>query len=202
MALTFVDTSFPSNLTVGLSDVVFFNTVEVTTPQGISDLYELGPDYGRLHYTFDSSQLEIGGTEMTQLRQFYIKYRYNSFRLRDPIEYTATLQEFGTGDGSTVSFQLYINIGSIQKPITKPVDDANFKIYDDAVEQTETVDYTVNYDTGIVTFVAAPAVGHSLTWSGIYDIHVRFDNDSLNGNVTGLRRGNFSGIGLIEEVTV
>lgn len=202
MALTFIDVDFPTNLTVGLQASTFFNSNEVTTPQGISDIYQLGPDYARLAYTFDGSLMEIGGSEMDQLRSFYIQYRFNSFRLRDPVENSASLEEFGTGDGSTVAFQLYINFGSIQKPITKPVDDSDFKIYDDAVEQTETVDYTVDYDTGIVTFVVAPTAGHSLTWSGTYDIHARFDTNNLNNNVSGLRYGNFSGISLIEEITV
>lgn len=202
MALEFVDVSFPSNLTVGLQASTFFNTVEVTTPQGISDLYQLGPDYARLEYRFDSSLMEVGAAEMDQLRSFYIQYRYNSFRLRDPIENSTLNTVFGEGDGSTVAFQLRLNFGTVEKPITKPVDDANFYIYIDSVEQTNGVDYTVDDETGIVTCTTAPANLEQLTWSGTYDIHVRFDIDSLTNNITGLRYGNFSGIGLIEEITL
>lgn len=201
MALTFVDTNFPSNLTVGLQSNIFFNTVEVTTPFAISDLFENGVQYGRLQYQFDASQMEIGGAEMAELKEFFIKYRYKSFRLRDPLEYEVESELFATGDSSTVSFQLYTNYDTVQKPITKPVDDANFKIYINAIEQTETTHYSVDYNTGIVTFVSAPGV-LPLTWDGIFDIHVRFDIDSLQASVTGLRRGNFTGIGMIEEITV
>lgn len=202
MALPFVNEYFPASLTVGMAGQTFFNTVEVTTPQGISDFFNIGPAYGRLRYTFDSSELEIAGSDMLELKEFFIKNRYNSFRLRDPIEFLANGDEFGTGDGSTVSFQLYVEYGSIDKPITKPEDDVNFKIFDNAVEQTEGVDYTVDYTTGIVTFTTAPTNGNSLTWEGEYDIHVRFDMDVLNAQISGLKRGNFTQINLVEEITV
>jgi uncharacterized protein (TIGR02217 family) len=46
------------------------------------------------------------------------------------------------------------------------------------VTQTLTTHYTISA-TGVVTFVTAPTTGHALTWTGEFDIPVRFDVDYL-----------------------
>ncbi len=58
----------------------------------------------------------------------------------------------GTGDGSTVAFSLdftYVTNGTLTVKVN-------------GVAQTEGVDYTVNYTTGVVTFTAAPTNGHAI----------------------------------------
>jgi uncharacterized protein (TIGR02217 family) len=41
-----------------------------------------------------------------------------------------------------------------------------------------TTAYTIS-SSGLVTFTTAPATGQQLTWSGEFDVPVRFDSDSL-----------------------
>jgi hypothetical protein len=41
---------------------------------------------------------------------------------------------------------------------------------------TVTTDYTIS-SSGLVTFTSAPANGHSITWTGIFDVPVRVDGD-------------------------
>lgn len=97
------------------------------------------------------------------------------FRFKDPIDNSATLQAFGTGDGTTATFQLRKNYTSggetHQRKITRPV--SAIQIYKNDVLQTS--GYSVNYDTGLVTFTSIPAAAAALTWSGSFDVPVRFD---------------------------
>jgi uncharacterized protein (TIGR02217 family) len=100
----------------------------------------------------------------------------DSFKFRDWSDYQATDETFGIGDGSTFIFSLYKNhsFGSAthSRRIYQPVSAISLKA--DGV--TIGGGYSVNYTTGIVTFVAPPADEAVLTWSGEFDIPVRFDS--------------------------
>jgi uncharacterized protein (TIGR02217 family) len=48
-----------------------------------------------------------------------------------------------------------------------------------SVTMVVTTDYTVNYATGVVTFVIAPPVGQAVKWGGAYYIPVAFTDDDL-----------------------
>lgn len=99
------------------------------------------------------------------------------FRFKDPIDNSATLEAFGTGDGVTATFQLRKNytVGSDThlRTITRPV--SAISIYKAGVLQSS--GYTVNYDTGSVLFSSIPGAAAALTWSGSFDVPVRFDTD-------------------------
>jgi uncharacterized protein (TIGR02217 family) len=109
--------------------------------------------------------------------------RARAFPLLDNARYLATTEPFGTGDGSITTFQLTINQGdtanAYNREIRKPKS-TTIQIFDNAVLKTETTHYTIDYQTGIVTFVAAPAVSHVLTWSGTYYTVVRYEVDELS----------------------
>lgn len=110
------------------------------------------------------------------------------FRFKDWSDYTATAELFGTGDGTTTAFQLvktydpsFILLGStgslfyvrtINLLATTPV------IKVDGVTKTVVTDYNIS-TTGLVTFTSAPANLKPLTWTGEFDIPVRFDTDQL-----------------------
>ena len=95
----------------------------------------------------------------------------------DPIE---TPNQFGEGDGTTTVFGLYktYTSGGVTRTrrIVKPVS-ASVSIYKDGVLQTVTTHYTIDYATGIVTFTAAPGDNLPLTWTGRFDVPVRFATD-------------------------
>jgi len=52
------------------------------------------------------------------------------------------------------------------------------------VLKTETTDYTVDYATGIITFLAAPTNGHVVAVICEFDIPVRFVQEKLVIRVT------------------
>lgn len=110
------------------------------------------------------------------------------WRFKDWSDYTATDEVFGTGDGSETQFQLsktydpsqillntpgtFFYVRDILLLATAPV------IEVDGVEKTVTTDYTISA-SGVVTFTSAPAAGKQLTWTGEFDVPVRFDTDQL-----------------------
>lgn len=100
---------------------------------------------------------------------------YDSFLFTDPHDNAVTAQAFGTGDGSTVAWPLVRTLGGS----TMRVFSLNGapSIYKAGVLQTS--GYTVDLNTGLVTFGTAPAAGVALTWTGAYYQRVRFDGDSL-----------------------
>lgn len=113
---------------------------------------------------------------------------WDSFLYTDPEDNAVTTMGFGTGDGSTTSFQLQ---RSLYPTLTttafwpafscgyEPVFDLNGSpsIYKAGVLQTLTTHYTLP-GQGVVTFGTAPANGAALTWTGSYYRRVRFDGDS------------------------
>ncbi len=99
----------------------------------------------------------------------------HSFDFQDWSDYTATDAEFGIGDGVTTVFPLYINYTfgteTFSRRIYRPVSAIALKV--DGVSFP--AGYSVNYTTGIVTFTVAPALDDILSWSGDFNIPVRFD---------------------------
>lgn len=110
------------------------------------------------------------------------------FRFKDWSDYEAEDVLIGTGDGSTVEFQLikaYSDAASTyNRTITRPVN-GTLTITVDGVTQTEGAgdDYTVDYSTGVVTFNSAPAVGLEVRATFEFDVPVRFDVDHLDLDV-------------------
>lgn len=106
------------------------------------------------------------------------------------------IPEFATGDGTTTQFQLAVPFSfgpyTLAHKITKPakygaadtmLDNPGYtgpRVWDETDLLTEGVDYTIDYSTGIVTFSAAPADTHKLRWAGLFDIHCRWKEDSIN----------------------
>src|SRR4029077_9340912 len=110
------------------------------------------------------------------------------FRFRDWSDYQAVNSVFGTGNSTATAFQLsmtydpqyillgtagtYFYVRNITLLASTPV------IKKAGVVLTPTTDYTIS-SSGLVTFVTAPATGAQLSWSGDFDVPVRFDSDTL-----------------------
>lgn len=86
------------------------------------------------------------------------------------------------GDGSRVEFQLekqYVKGAlSTARTIKKPVS-GTILVAVNAVDQTETTDYTIDYTTGLVTFTTAPTAGHPVKWGGQFDVPARFETQRI-----------------------
>lgn len=99
------------------------------------------------------------------------------FKYVDPMDYTATAQLFGSGDGAETDFQLVRTGppggGTFSEPVYAPT-----TITEITVAGVPTVAYTIG-DTGIITFAVAPADGAALAWTGTYGWLCYFDDDAM-----------------------
>lgn len=102
----------------------------------------------------------------------------DSFLLSVPWDKKVTDQLFGVGDGLTQAFQLVRTAGAGQV-FDEPVSNVNVltNLKKNGVAQANPADYTIS-TTGLVTFTSAPAVGHTLTWTGTYYYRCRFTDDT------------------------
>ena len=114
--------------------------------------------------------------------------RFRPFRFKDWSDFEADDTNFGTGDGSETNFQLAKTYDTSLVLLNTPGSLTYTRdiyllastpvIKVNNVTQTVTTHYTIS-DTGLVTFVTPPTTGHALTWTGDFDIPVRFDVDYL-----------------------
>ena len=125
--------------------------------------------------------------------------RAYGFRFKDWTDYqigtssTDTPQEIATADGSTTSFQIvrrYTDSSyQYDRKITRPVS-GTVRVFLDSVEQGS--GWTVDNDTGIITFSVAPTASPDQSIGVIceFDVPVRFDTDGLD--LTAFRDDAFS----------
>jgi uncharacterized protein (TIGR02217 family) len=104
----------------------------------------------------------------------------------------SAIQSIGTGNGAQTAFQLYVpfTFGAITtlRKITKPCkyggadtagDNPGYigpRFYVNNVLNTS---WTLDTSTGIVTFAVAPPNGHTIKWAGLFDVHTRWQDDSI-----------------------
>ena len=133
--------------------------------------------------------------------------RLYGFRFRDPFDHQSSAygkaagpedQLIGTGDGTSLSFQLaklYENGGATYlRRVAKPVA-GTVRV---AVNGVETTSFTEDETTGLVTFAVAPPPGAAITAGFVFDCPARFDTDSLRINLAAFRAGDIPSIPLIE----
>lgn len=141
---------------------------------------------------------------------FYARQgRAHGFRFRDWSDFkvgdfsnpTTDNQSIGTGDDSTVAFQIFKRYSSggvdYDRNITAVVA-STFAVLIDDVLQTETTHYTIDLLTGIVTFVTAPAAAEDVQVALEFDVPVRFDTDIMNLNVEIFDSGAWPNIPILE----
>jgi hypothetical protein len=138
-------------------------------------------DMARHEYSAPYQNIDQEGWREIRRMFFVCRGKVNSFRWRDPNDFQASNELFGIGDGTTHLFQLSKN----------PV------IYVDGIESAAAVDL----QTGEVDFGSSiPEVGAALTWSGEFDVKVRFDQDSLPFSLDSRRGDGFAMNGTVNII--
>jgi uncharacterized protein (TIGR02217 family) len=110
-------------------------------------------------------------------------------------------QLIGTGDGVTTVFQLqktYVSgLQSYTRPIRKPV--AGTVLVAVAEDpKIESLEFTVDVETGEVTFVLPPQLGTRITAGFEFDVPVRFDTDVIQTSVASFQAGDVPTIPIVE----
>jgi uncharacterized protein (TIGR02217 family) len=138
--------------------------------------------------------------------------RLYGFRWRDRLDHasaepgdavTPLDQVIGVGDGVLSTFQLTKTYGGAFAPysrtIAKPVA-GSVRVAVNGVEAAAGTDFTVNTQTGVVTFLAGhiPPASAAVTAGFLFDVPVRFDTDFLEVDHAAFAAGAIPKIPLVE----
>ena len=156
-----------------------FRTIKQTTASGKEVRIALmSYPIWQFELSFELLRSAAAFAEMQTLAGFFNQMLgdYDTFLFNDPTDNSVTAQNFGTGDGTTTTFQLLRTMGGFIEPIQNV--NGSPSIYENGTLKTVTTDYTIG-STGIVTFAVAPAAGVALTWTGNFYFRCRFDMDVM-----------------------
>ncbi|MEL7114213.1 MAG: DUF2460 domain-containing protein [Pseudomonadota bacterium] len=110
-------------------------------------------------------------------------------------------QVIGLGDGETRDFQLcktYLSgVHSYTRPVMKPVA-GSVQVGLQGDPLVETLNYTVDYETGRVSFDTAPAEEAQVTAGFEFDVPVRFDTDRIQTSVASFQAGDVPNVPIVE----
>ena len=123
-----------------------------------------------------------GYDELRSLMGFFMLCQgaFGTFLFQDPSDFQVTGQQIGTGNASTSGFQLQRAMGTTLpnggffEPITAP--NVVGAIYLDGITQNP-ASYSVDSNTGLVTFNTAPGSGLIITADFSYYFRCRFIED-------------------------
>ena len=132
------------------------------------------------------------------------------FRWKDWSDYKSSVpsaavdfedQVLGYGDGVTRDFQIIKTYKSgsqsYARPIAKPVA-ATVLAGAGGVQLTETIHFTFDPFTGVISFEAAPDPGAPVTAGFEFDVPVRFDTDRIQTSVASFKAGQVPNVPVVE----
>lgn len=128
--------------------------------------------------------------------------RARGFRFKDWSDFTLNKQTIGLGDGVVDEYQLFkrYTSGSIDydRALTKIVTGTLLVYVNDVLQPGG--NYTIDYNTGIITFGAMhiPGMGTVVSAAAQFDVPVRFDIDKLAINMQQVDQGSLPQITLVE----
>lgn len=155
-------------------------------------------DWIEARHTFSAPFNNISVEAFREIKRMFMVCRgmLHAFRFRDELDYQADNETFAIGDGVEDEFQLaklsladgveYLRY--VYALSGQPV------IFVDGVPTTA---FDVNLRTGRIRFDAPPAAASVLSWSGEFDIWVRFNSDLLSASLDNKDATNLS-VQLIE----
>ena len=110
-------------------------------------------------------------------------------------------QVIAIGDGATVSFPLnktYQSGGtSYSRPITKPVL-GTVQVGLARTQVQEAIHYTIDYTSGVVTFIHPPEESVEITAGFEFDVPVRFDVGRIHTSVASFQAGDVPDVPVVE----
>jgi len=205
--MSFHPVLFPVDISYGSAGGPQFSTDVVETISGFEQR-NVNWSQARLRYN-----VAYGVRSAAQLETLLAFFRARQgkaygFRFRDWTDYQSCPaaaspapldQNLGSGDGTNKMFALRKAYTSgattVYRSITKPVA-GSIRVALNGVEQLSS--WTIDTETGLVTFTAAPASGVSVTAGFLFDVPVRFDSDTLSLSLDSYGVGSANGVDLIE----
>ena len=208
--MTTLSANFPTGIGFGSISSTVWNRRRVSTPAGYAQSNQL---FSKALMRYDVASGVKSLDDCHELLRFFNVMQANDsvvlftdktdFKSCAPQQTAAfTDSVIGTGDGSTVAFQLKkrYSAGGLNydRKITRPIS-GTVSIGKAGVLQTLTTHYTINHDTGVVTFTSAPSNGQSITAGFHFYVPVDFVDSSLDWILDKFKSGTLDGI-ILEEV--
>lgn len=200
--MAFHDVLLPIDISYGLVSRPKWKTRVVETDSGF---VQAVASWTRARLYFECTYDNLTQTQIDALRVFHFgrRGRLHFFRLLDWADYRTTLDGSLTtmtqGDGTTTEFQLHKvyadSVNPYSRRITKPINPSAWSDLEvDVVHQpieiavngtplVEGVGYTVDYDTGVVTFSSPPGSGHNIDVYFEFHVPVRFETDDFETSI-------------------
>lgn len=187
--MAFLNERFPDNIARGAVGGPTWNTTIAFLPSGIDQRNNAGRS--RAQHRYNVSQGLKKAADYVVADAFFRKARgrLHSFRFKDWADYKLARSASRLVEITSTTFQLSKVYGGDEptfeevRQITRPVS-GTLRVWEDAVELTITTDFSVDVDTGIVTFASAPGAA-ALEASCDFDVPSRFDFDDKQGELVG-----------------
>ncbi len=194
--MSFLETPrFPDDIAFWAKGGPGYNTTVIVVQSG-NEQRNANWNTGRAQYNIGNGMRTYAQVAAVIAYFRSVKGKAYGFRFKDFQDFNDSINSVGAGvintnglGNGTSTGQLYKNYvnGALtdQRIIQKPVA-ATIKIYKNGVLQTLTTNYTLDSTTGIVTWVGGnPSSAVALTWTGEFDVPVRFDSDTMVGGPDG-----------------
>jgi len=204
----FHEVQFPTSISRGSSGGPRRRTDIVTLRSGYEERNSVWAD-SRREYDAGLGIRDIN--DLHEVLEFFEARlgRLYGFRWKDWADYKSVApnrnvseddQTIGTGDGSETQFQLVKAYTSgpttYTRTITKPVSGTVVVEVNGSLESPS--NYSVNTETGIITFNSAPTSGHTIKAGFEFDVPVRFTNDHIDVTVDLFNAGQIPQVNVIE----
>lgn len=186
--VAFHEVQFPTDISLGATG----------GPQFKTTIMELGSGFEKrnVDWSLTRAKYDIGAVPRpraaldTLIAFFYARLgRAYGFRFKDWGDYQITAQSIGIGDGANHTFQVYKSYVSGGYEFDRPIKKIVAGSYAVAVDGVVLVEgagagkFQIDLNTGIITFGTAPASTKVVTFTGQFDVPVRFDTDWLDINI-------------------
>jgi uncharacterized protein (TIGR02217 family) len=207
--MSFHEVRFPANLSFGSVGGPERRTEIVTLANGFEERNTPWA-HGRRRYDAGLGLRSLDDVE--QLIAFFEARRgqMHGFRWKDWSDYrscrpsaevSAEDQWIGTGDGMVREFALVKRYASgpaeYVRPIRKPVA-GTVRVAVAGDDKTETLEYELDAERGVITFVNAPDLGTRVTAGFEFDVPVRFDTDRIAVSVASFHAGDVPSVPVVE----
>lgn len=209
--MAFHEVQFPTDISKGSSGGPERRTDIVTLRSGFEQRNNI---WAHSRRRYDAS---LGLRDINDLHEVISFFearsgRLHGFRWKDWTDFrslgprtTVTRNDviLGVGTGAQTTFQLVkrYNSGGVEyvRTIRKPVS-GTVLVGVNGAARTEGVNYTIDYATGIITFLPGhiPGAGLSVTAGFWFDVPVRFDTEFLSVSVDAFEAGAIQSIDIVE----
>lgn len=174
MAVGFHEVQFPTDISAGATGGPGFHTTILTLASGAE---QRNIDWSRSRATYDVTHAARTEDQMDALIAFFFARRGRAygFRFKDYLDFSAIEMPIATNvDGNLQLTKVYTDaVNSTARWITKPVTGS---------VTFSRVGIVLDYTSGLCTGTAVAGD----TWTGEFDVPVRFDTDDLQGIKNGL----------------